>query len=1363
MFMKKTFLYTFLFTILILTKSVAAQSGYQIYVSDIDTAEMEYSVGQQIDGKFTLSNLSSIAQSDMYYTISSGLYSEESMSVNNVLNISKEVGPLYVKGLSKDVVNFSYNLPKSLVGNSAIKITVKLKDGTILAEGIHSFGITGESSVESLNITEGYLKISGFDQKIGPLVGPTVYSGEKIDLYLTIPKTEKEYNIKTVLKLYDRSEKEEFLLKTVDLKNIKTETKESISVISLPVDLNPLVYFGVISFEADGLEVSSVNVRYIVAGSIATIRNMTTETLEVKKGEIFNVNVVYGGQPIDEMRPEKQIKTSSTTITVVATNEKGDIVSEATQPVVISEDGNGLVIPMTANISAKGLTLKGYIKSEDGIVLDEYKTVLPYTKDLKSQESYIKNSSKVIINIAILSVLVLIIFFFFIRKLNLKSRLPVAIILFGIVASFGIFKIDAVYAGINEEQQTYLDSLNDQSNPVWTIVQSSGKVSELFNITSISSPLPPAVKIYEPGESFSLNYNVTYGECNNEPLRYVAYAYRSSDVWGKVPKLDGTNLERLAYWQNNGSTMVNYTPPTLYGWKTPYMSADLKAVTGVSVEKEQALKRIVGRFTSNSVGGCRLGGNICFIIVSQSTSQTSSATINWFVSNAQQSAAFYTALRDDLKNAPGNPLSDRPGLRNFNFLDTGRLSTVTGHDYTSQYIGMIFLLSDEIEQYTSSNVQSFVSWYSFSEHASNLVPFSPTRAYTAPTKPGFHFLYFYLNQDGNSGMRDKTVRVTICVRGASLCPNEKVNPVVRITGFDTITQRSAYINWIFTDENGDKQADYSIQVSPEQSFVDQTKILRFPGDQNSSTINTTRKRQLTGLQPGTTYYVKMMVKSNNEPYNSLWVMSQFKTSDIIGQCNTTTKHSCVSGTPTILDDGVNNYRWTCTGTNGNNAGCLLPKPVTAVCGTASSTCSKGTLGELTDSTTDYLWQCLGIAGGGSTMCSIPKPISPTCGTSKNTCLRGTFTDKTDTTTDYLWQCNGSTETTPVACSARISAPVVNGQCSTTVNNICISGTLRSTSAGTGDDTVTHYKFNCDGSGGGVNATCSVPKPVAGRCSTTVNTCDAGSFKSSTPTSTTNWQCLGLFGGATASCSSSVISTSTPPACGSVVSTCSSGNLFEIADNDTNYLWRCDGVNGANTSCVIPKTGPGVNEGNPVCGNANKVCLSGILKELNDSQTEYIWQCNGINTGTSRMCSAGIGTEVVNGSCGSEKDVCNSGWLDLDGAQPICKGYNGGSNDTCNFTESTEPKITLNKYPFISIKKGGTCQIVWETENIPNNSNCTLKGLGVSVNLENNSSGTVDTPALQNNQRYTLECNEGGLTAAIKSSVLCRVDSTTLEN
>ena len=60
---------------------------------------------------------------------------------------------------------------------------------------------------------------------------------------------------------------------------------------------------------------------------------------------------------------------------------------------------------------------------------------------------------------------------------------------------------------------------------------------------------------------------------------------------------------------------------------------------------------------------------------------------------------------------------------------------------------------------------------------------------------------------------------------------------------------------------------------------------------------------------------------------------------------------------------------------------------------------------------------------------------------------------------------------------------------------------------------------------------SVSEPVNGQCGTTLNSCAAGTFQDAADTSTEyKWNCLGIGGGTTASCSLAICSSSNCGAC-----------------------------------------------------------------------------------------------------------------------------------------------------------------------------------------------------------------------------------------
>jgi hypothetical protein len=94
----------------------------------------------------------------------------------------------------------------------------------------------------------------------------------------------------------------------------------------------------------------------------------------------------------------------------------------------------------------------------------------------------------------------------------------------------------------------------------------------------------------------------------------------------------------------------------------------------------------------------------------------------------------------------------------------------------------------------------------------------------------------------------------------------------------------------------------------------------------------------------------------------------------------------------------------------------------------------------------------------------------------------------------------------------------------------------------------------------------------------------------------------------------------PGVCGTMLNSCTSGTLDDIADSSTNYLWNCNGINGStvNDSCSLPKPVNGS------CGATVNACTSGTLNDITDSITHYLWQCLGQHGGTDALsCSLPI--------------------------------------------------------------------------------------------------------------------------------------------
>ena len=202
-------------------------------------------------------------------------------------------------------------------------------------------------------------------------------------------------------------------------------------------------------------------------------------------------------------------------------------------------------------------------------------------------------------------------------------------------------------------------------------------------------------------------------------------------------------------------------------------------------------------------------------------------------------------------------------------------------------------------------------------------------------------------------------------------------------------------------------------------------------------------------------------------------------------------------------------------------------PISGVCGTAKATpiinentstitgftppeasdlCVAGVATSVTGSG-PWNWQCKGIGGGTDQTCEAARPDIGTCGSANG---QGTFT-----------------------------APSTG---------LCATGSTASTISGSGP-----WSWSCAGSDGSV--ACSAPLKITGQCggangaalssAPTSGLCVSGMPSGVAGSGPWNWLCLGSHGGATSSCSASVI-------CPAVTQpTCTGSTHFVASPNDSN--------------------------------------------------------------------------------------------------------------------------------------------------------------------------------------------------------------------
>ena len=346
-----------------------------------------------------------------------------------------------------------------------------------------------------------------------------------------------------------------------------------------------------------------------------------------------------------------------------------------------------------------------------------------------------------------------------------------------------------------------------------------------------------------------------------------------------------------------------------------------------------------------------------------------------------------------------------------------------------------------------------------------------------------------------------------------------------------------------------------------------------------------------------------------------------------GVCDNSVRNGCTSGTAndSAVEDTETHYTWHCEGSDGGNTAsdCQIELPVNGVCDNSQrNSCTSGTANDsaVEDTPTHYKWGCMGVNGGTSAGCQKAKPINGVCNNSqRNSCSSGTANDSAvpDTSTHYKWSCVGANGGSTVS-NCQIAKPAaVNGACNNTQRNSCTSGTANDSAV---EDTTTHYRWSCVGAHGGTTVSnCQIARPVNGVCKNSQrNGCRSGTANDPAVADTTThykWSCVGRNGGTTVNNCQILRGV-----CGDNVNTCISGIVQNVDDSDTQRLWNCIGANSdsdTNDHCSAPLTA----RVDGVCKDVGiNGCTSGRYENVPDTATQRLWNCTGFNGGSTDNCS-----------------------------------------------------------------------------------------------------------------------------------------------
>lgn len=249
-------------------------------------------------------------------------------------------------------------------------------------------------------------------------------------------------------------------------------------------------------------------------------------------------------------------------------------------------------------------------------------------------------------------------------------------------------------------------------------------------------------------------------------------------------------------------------------------------------------------------------------------------------------------------------------------------------------------------------------------------------------------------------------------------------------------------------------------------------------------------------------------------------------------------------------------------------------------------------------------------------------------------------------------------------------------------------------------------------------------PIAGLCGTangssrntlpTDNLCSKGQVTQVTGTGPWAWQCLGVSGGTSASCSASRILVTPPtppnPTIPPVYGVCGSSNGVSFTSSPTRNLcatgtatplsgtgpwaWQCLGASGGTSASCSASLSPSPLQG--VCGTANNssflntpsnnLCSVGAPSPVTGATSTWSWSCSGVNGGGAAMCGAVRTVVPVVGICGISdgaplqsiptSNLCLTGTpSSITGTGPwmwSCLGSGGGATNSCQTVASAPP-------------------------------------------------------------------------------------------
>lgn len=244
------------------------------------------------------------------------------------------------------------------------------------------------------------------------------------------------------------------------------------------------------------------------------------------------------------------------------------------------------------------------------------------------------------------------------------------------------------------------------------------------------------------------------------------------------------------------------------------------------------------------------------------------------------------------------------------------------------------------------------------------------------------------------------------------------------------------------------------------------------------------------------------------------------------------------------------------------------------------------------------------------------------------CTKGKAVPATVTGSGWEWTCEGSGTEADVTCSAtncssgpsgedgacRSYSGTHSSQPATNTSNGCDAGVFAERS-----DSTSNWRWYCNGTGGGADASCSANKPSPCRsygssyasqpATSSANGCTSGAYSDASDTSTEwRWTCGGTSCDADKQICRTYSGNHTSQPATNTASGCYIGSYSDTSDTSTKWQWRC-----GSTTCDARKETNLCNFGNtnvemPIGPSSNDCKAGATFVNVADTATQWKWNC-----------------------------------------------------------------------------------------------------------------------------------------------------------